>query len=73
MKALDILKIDRDYCEAINNDKSIIAQYDEAIQELEVIKENIKSSIEEIEWALAKPMYAAVYLNNALRFLKERL
>ena len=73
MKALDILKIDRDYCEAINNDKSIIAQYDEAIQELEAIKENIKYSIEEIEYALAKPMYADVYLNNALRFLKERL
>ena len=73
MKALDILKIDRDYCEAINNDKSIIAQYDEAIQELEAIKENIKYSIEEIEYALAKPMYADVYLNNALRYLKERL
>ena len=44
----------------------------EAIEELEAIKSNIKSSIEEIEWALAKPEYAEVYLNNALRFLKER-
>lgn len=35
MKALDLLKIDRDYCKAINNDKTIIAQYDEAISELE--------------------------------------
>ena len=35
MKALEILKIDRDYCLAINNDKSIIVQYDEAIKELE--------------------------------------
>ena len=35
MKALDILKADRDYCLAINNDKSIIEQYNEAIKELE--------------------------------------
>ena len=42
----------------------------EAIEELEAIKENIKTSIEEIEYALAKPMYADVYLNNALRFLR---
>ena len=45
---------------------------DEAIKELEAIKKNIDTSIEEIEYALAKPMYADVYLNNALRFLKER-
>ena len=35
MKALELLKQDRDYCLAINNDKSIIEQYDEAIKELE--------------------------------------
>ena len=35
MKALESLKQDRDYCLAINNDKSIIDQYDEAIKELE--------------------------------------
>ena len=35
MKALELLKQDRDYCSAINNDKSIIDQYDEAIKELE--------------------------------------
>ena len=35
MKALELLKQDRDYCLAINNDKSIINQYDEAIKELE--------------------------------------
>ena len=35
MKALELLKHDRDYCSAINNDKSIIDQYDEAIKELE--------------------------------------
>lgn len=37
MKALELLKEDRDYCLSINNDKSIIDQYDEAIKELEAI------------------------------------
>ena len=69
MKALEILKSDRDYCQSINNDKSIIEQYDEAIKELEELQSNINASIEEIEYALAKPYYANVYLNNALRFL----
>ena len=46
---------------------------DEAIKELEAIKKNIDTSIEEIEYALAKPEYASNYLNNALRYLKERL
>ena len=35
MKALELLKEDRDYCLTINNDKSIIQKYDEAIKELE--------------------------------------
>ena len=35
MKALEILKDYRDYCLSINNDKSIIQKYDEAIKELE--------------------------------------
>ena len=35
MKALELLKEDRDYCLSINNDKSIIQKYDEAIDELE--------------------------------------
>ena len=35
MKALEYLKEDRDYCLTINNDKSIIQKYDEAIKELE--------------------------------------
>ena len=35
MKSLELLKADRDYCLSINNDKSIIDQYDEAIKELE--------------------------------------
>ena len=40
MKALELLKQDRDYCLSINNDKSIIQKYDEAIDELEhILKE----------------------------------
>lgn len=35
MKALELLKQDRDFCLAINNDKSIIDKYNEAIKELE--------------------------------------
>lgn len=70
MKALELLKADRDYCQAINNDESIINQYNEAIKELEEIQDYINTAIEEIEYALAKPYYADVYLNNALRFLK---
>ena len=40
MKVLELLKQDRDYCLSINNDKSIIQKYDEAIDELEhILKE----------------------------------
>ena len=46
MKALELLKQDRDYCLAINNDKSIIQKYDEAIDELEHILEE-KDLLEE--------------------------
>ena len=35
MKAIELLKQDRDYCLTINNDKSIIQKYDEAIKELD--------------------------------------
>ena len=46
MKALELLKEDRDYCLSINNDKSIIQKYDEAIDELEhILKE--KALLEE--------------------------
>lgn len=38
-KALELLKADRDYCQSINNDKSIIEQYDEAIDKLENLEE----------------------------------
>ena len=73
MKALDILQ---EQYNILNNDTDGIwidpKKIDEAIKELEVIRNNINSSIEEIEYALAKPKYAVDYLNNALRFLKER-
>ena len=42
-----------------------------AIEELEQLQKSIDSSIEEIEYALSKPQYADVYLNNAIRFLKN--
>ena len=44
MKALELLKADRDYCLTINNDKSIIEQYDEAIKELEAYITNYQST-----------------------------
>ena len=46
MKALELLKEDRDYCLSINNDISIIKKYDEAIDELEHILEE-KDLLEE--------------------------
>ena len=40
MKALELLKEDRDFCLSINSDKSIVQKYDEAIDELEhILKE----------------------------------
>lgn len=42
MKAIKLLKADRDYCLAINNDKSIIKQYDEAIKEIEELQQSNK-------------------------------
>ena len=68
MKALHILKIVlKDTI--MSSEKEYI---NEAIKELEELQSNINTSIEEIEYALAKTEYASVYLNNALRFLKER-
>ena len=43
MKVLELLKQDRDYCLTINNDKSIIQKYDEAIKELEALQNENKS------------------------------
>ena len=49
MKALELLREDRDYCLSINNDKSIIQKYDEAIKELEALQNENKSLKESIE------------------------
>lgn len=78
MKALGLLKNLKN--EMQNNDGIInwdcsyeyFKKVDNAIKEIEAIENNIKSSVEEIEYALSKPAYAEVYLNNALRFLNEK-
>ena len=74
LKVLDLLK---EQYNILNNGVDGIwinpKKLDEAIKELEELQSNINSSIEEIEWALAKPDYAEVYLNNALNLLKERM
>lgn len=49
MKALELLKADRDYCQSINNDKSIIEQYDEAIKELEEYKTNYQDAKQRLD------------------------
>ena len=49
MKALELLKEDRDYCLSINNDKSIIQKYDEAIEELEDLQNKNKSLVKTLE------------------------
>ena len=49
MKALELLKQDRDYCLTINNDKSIIQKYDEAIKELEALQNENKSLVKILE------------------------
>ena len=77
MKALELLNIIYKDCKEWE-DKGFAVTYPtsdliQAIKELEELQINIKYSIEEIEYALTKPEYAEVYLNNALRFLKERI
>jgi hypothetical protein len=67
MKALEILKILNKYYTG-----KFAIKINEAIKELEEL-ENIKNTvIEEIEYAIAKPEYANVYLNNAIRFLRNK-
>ena len=56
MKALELLKEDRDYCLTINNDKSIIQKYDEAIKELEahiIVYQTIRNRLDNTVIALA--------------------
>ena len=52
MKALELLKADRDYCLSINNDNSIINQYDEAIQELETLNASVQSKFKVGDWVV---------------------
>ena len=49
MKALKLLKEDRDFCLSINNDKSIIQKYDEAIKELKDLQNKNKSLVKTLE------------------------
>ena len=57
---------------AISECKSWINKiFDDVEAELEEQQRLKYASIEEIEYALSKPEYASVYLNNALRFLKD--
>ena len=56
MKALELLREDRDYCLTINNDKSIIQKYDEAIKELEahiIVYQTIRNRLDNTVIALA--------------------
>ena len=50
MKALELPKADRDYCLSINNDKSIIQKYDEAIKELEALATTAQSKFKVGDW-----------------------
>jgi len=63
---------------ALKESGCFVGDIDDAIDELkakdeeiERLKETINTSIEEIEYAIIKPLYAEVYLNNAIRFLKD--
>ena len=56
MKALELLKADRDYGLSIKNDKSIIEQYNEAIEELEahiIVYQTIRNRLDNTVIALA--------------------
>ena len=60
-------EISRHFNECEKHEAQLKAKDDE----IERLKEIINASIEEIEYALIKPQYAEVYLNNAIRFLKD--
>ncbi len=70
MKAMELLK---ELKESRDFDGNIEYKINNAIKKLEDLQNNINSSIEEIEYTLEEPEYAGVYLNNALRFLKEEM
>ena len=75
MKALELLNIIYEDCKDWE-DKGFVVTYptsdlNEAIKELEELQNTISTVIEEIDYALAKPDYAKIYLENAKRFLME--
>ncbi len=51
MKALEFLKQERAHHLAVHNDKSIIKQYEDAIEELETWMENYKHLVEYYRFA----------------------
>lgn len=70
-KALEVLKdLHLKYTAYYIKESGLLINLNEALKELETQQELRKTAIEEIEWAISKPEYASVYLNNALRFLK---
>lgn len=71
MRALWILENDNIFDENYISENNLKEYINEAIKELRDLKNEINLSIEEIEYALIKPQYADVYLNNAIRFLKS--
>ena len=75
MKALELLNIVYSDCKNWE-DKGFAVTYptsdlNQAIKELEELQNTISTVIEEIDYALAKPDYAKIYLENAKRFLME--
>ena len=75
MKALELLNTVYKDCKNWE-DKGFAVAYptsdlNEAIKELEELQNTISTVIEEIDYALAKPDYAKIYLENAKRFLME--
>lgn len=71
MIALEILDYFRSEQIANGCTPFLLEMYNEAIAELEALQSKIDTVIEEIEYAIIKPQYAEVYLNNAIRFLKD--
>ena len=79
MKALELLKEDRDYCLSINNDKSIIQKYDEAIKELEAYitnyqgtKRRLDNTVITLVTILEKMNKEMIELRKENQDLKER-
>ena len=68
MKALKLLKEDRDFWLTINNDKSIIQKYDEAIKELKDLQNKNKSLVKTLE----KYNKKMIELRKVNKDLKER-